>query len=79
MIHLTIKNRTQILFEGDVENISSYNKIGTIDILTDHANFISVIQKRVIFRQLGSTREIEIENALVKVKANRVSVYVGVK
>lgn len=79
MIHLIIKNRDQVLFESDVDNISSYNKKGTLDILQDHANFISILQKQILVKQRGSTREFAVENALVKVVANKVWIYLGIK
>lgn len=79
MIHLIIKNRDQILFDSDVENITSYNKKGTFDILLDHANFISVLDKQIIVKQRGSTRQFTVDNGLVKVRENKVWIYLGIK
>lgn len=78
-MQLIIKSRDNVLFEGEVDNVTSYNKIGIFNILTDHANFISVVQKKIVFRQKGSLQEIHVDNALLKVRGNTVSVYIGVK
>jgi|SRR5581483_3707410 len=78
-MQLIIKNRDRIVFQGEVDNVTSYNKKGTFNILMDHANFISVIEKKLIYRQKGSTQEILVDNALLKVRENKVIVYLGIK
>ena len=79
MQHLIVKNREGIVFEGDVDNITSYNKVGVFDILQDHANFISVVEKKIIFQQRGATREITLDNGLLKARENNVWLYLGIK
>ena len=79
MPHLLVKNRDKIVFEGEVDNISSYNKIGLFDVLLDHSNFISIVEKQIIIIQNGARKEIPVDNGLLKVKGNNIFVYLGVK
>ena len=48
MPYLIVKDRDKTDFEGEVESVSSYNKKGLFDILIDHAQFISIIEKKII-------------------------------
>ena len=79
MPYLVVKNRDKTVFEGEVDTISCYNKKGTFDILPEHANFISIIEKTLLIRQKGSTKEIEAQNGLIKVKENKIYIYLGIK
>ncbi len=76
---LIVKTRDKTIFNSEVDNVSSYNKVGIFSILSDHANFISIIEKKLIIKQRGSTQEIELQNGLMKVIGNQVNVYVGIK
>lgn len=79
MPYLIVKNREKTIFEGDIENISSYNKKGLFDILLDHSNFISIAQEKIILRQKsGKLEEIPLDNALVKVRENKIYIYLGI-
>lgn len=76
---LIVKNREKTIYEGEVDTVTSYNKVGIFNVLQDHANFISIVQKKILLQKRGSTEEIVVENGLMKVKNNEVKVYVGVK
>ena len=78
-MQLVVKNRDRIVFQGEVDTVTSYNKKGTFNILKDHANFISVIEKKLIYKRKGSTQEMLVDNALLKVRENKVFVYLGIK
>ena len=45
---LVIRDRTTLLFQGEVMAVSSFNDKGPFDILPQHANFISIIKKHVV-------------------------------
>ncbi|CAN5323712.1 hypothetical protein BH10PAT1_BH10PAT1_1880 [soil metagenome] len=79
MPYLIVKSRDKTLFEGTAENITSYNKVGIFNILLDHSNFITIIEKKIIFNDRGTTKEIIVDNGLVKVRNNKIYVYIGVK
>lgn len=78
-MELIVKSREKVIFRGEVDNVSSYNKIGLFNILKNHSNFISIIEKKLAFKQMGATQEIPVEHALMKVTANKVFVYQGIK
>ncbi len=59
--------------------ITSYNEVGTFDVLPEHANFISLIQKSLIIHELrGSKNEIKFDVALLRVSENKVEIYLGI-
>lgn len=80
VLHLTIKNREQILLDTPVKSVSSVNKTGLFDILFQHAHFISIIQEKIIIRyEDGRTEEMAIDQGIVKVRGNQIDVYLGIK
>jgi F0F1-type ATP synthase epsilon subunit len=77
---LQVVSREGMLFEGEVNSITSYNEKGVFDVLAQHANFISLINKGITIRDLeNNEKEIKFDNALLKVFKNNVEVYVGVE
>lgn len=76
-IHVIIKDKTKIYFEGDIFALSSYNEKGLFDILPFHENFISLIKDKIILHDKGAEKEIKIENGLLKTKDNKVNIYLG--
>jgi F0F1-type ATP synthase epsilon subunit len=78
--NLLVRSRDGVVFRGDVDSITSFNETGEFDVLPEHANFISLIQKQIVIRDLkGEVRRIEISNALMRVRENFVEVYLGVE
>ncbi|MFC1600606.1 hypothetical protein ACFL25_00880 [Patescibacteria group bacterium] len=76
---LKVVSREGMLFEGEVNSITSNNEKGVFDVLAQHANFISLIKKGLLIRDVeNNEREIIFDNALLKVYRNNVEVYVGV-
>jgi F0F1-type ATP synthase epsilon subunit len=69
-----------MVFEGEVDSVTSFNEEGKFDILAQHANFISLIKKSLTIRDAaGKLREIKVDNALLRMKENQVEVYLGVQ
>ena len=77
-IHVIIKDKTKIYYEGDIFALSSYNEKGLFDILPFHENFISLIKDKIIIHDKGMQKEMKINNGLLKTNGNKVSVYLGV-
>jgi len=68
------------MYQGQVASITSFNKKGKFDVLPQHANFISLIQKSLLIRDdRGETREIKVNNGLMRVKEDNVEVYIGIE
>jgi F0F1-type ATP synthase epsilon subunit len=80
IIHVTVRDRNKVLFDGEAVNLSSKNSKGNFDILLNHANFISLVNETLYIRQPdGREVGLTMNNAILKVKENRVEVFVGVK
>jgi hypothetical protein len=89
--HLKVASREGIVFEGDVDSITSFNEKGKFDVLASHANFISLIKNGLTVREVGGTegkdtagkkvigKEIGFDNALIRVRENNVEVYLGIE
>jgi F0F1-type ATP synthase epsilon subunit len=79
-LHLTIISAEGTVYNQDVKAISSTNDTGDFDILGYHANFISIIQKKVIVHQMdGSLREFPVEVAVLKAISNKVEIFLGIE
>lgn len=80
LFHLLVRSREGVIFEGDVDSITSFNEKGKFDVLAQHANFISLIQKALtIIEPDGKVTEIPVDNALLRTRENKVEVYLGIQ
>ena len=78
-LSLLVRSRETEYFNGKISALSSTNKKGAFDILSEHAHFISLIQKGITIHKIdGSTQEITFSNAVLKVKDNMAEVYIGI-
>lgn len=77
---LQVRNREGVVFQGEVKNLTSINDRGEFDVLSYHANFISLINKKLVLRLLDNTkREISLDRGVMRVVGNNIDVYLGVK
>ncbi|KKQ42733.1 MAG: ATP synthase F1, epsilon subunit [Microgenomates group bacterium GW2011_GWC1_37_8] len=78
--HLKVVSREGNVYEGEVISITSYNEQGKFDVLAQHANFISLIARGLDIAEInGNAKQINFDNALIRVKQNIVEVYLGVE
>lgn len=78
-LSLIIRSKNGILFNDNVEAVSSFNEKGLFDVLPEHENFISIIKNKiVIHKKIKQDQEIQIENAVLRVYKNKVNIYIGV-
>lgn len=79
-ILVLVRNREGIVFVGEANSITSFNDKGEFDVLAHHANFISMIQnKLVIHKGKGGNQEIKIEGkAVMRVAQNHTEVFLGI-
>jgi len=76
-IHVTVRNRIQVLFNDEAKAVTSKNDTGTFDVLPEHSNFICLISSPLVIRKTnGQKQEITFKNGLLKVKDNAVHCYV---
>lgn len=79
-IKVKVRDSETVIFEGEVERISSYNEIGPFDVYPEHANFISILQKELsLFHKKEKVKELKIEKAILKVKQDVVHIFLGIE
>ncbi|HSW88920.1 MAG TPA: hypothetical protein VLG12_07190 [Candidatus Saccharimonadales bacterium] len=80
VIKVKVRDTETILFEGEVERISSFNEIGPFDVYPMHANFISIIrQELVLYHNREKVKELKLEQAVMKVKQDVVHIFLGIE
>ena len=80
LIKLKIRDTENIIYEGEVDRISSFNEVGRFDVLTMHANFISILHKKIsLYQRNHMFKELDIEQAVMKVKNDQVHIFLGVE
>lgn len=80
LINCIILDTENTLFEGQVDRISSFNDVGQFDVYPMHANFISIIkQKLTLYHNREIVKELPLEQAVMKVKADQVSIFLGIE
>ncbi len=78
LFKLKVRDAHKIIFEGEVDRLSSYNDVGPFDVFPMHANFISIIQKSLsIYKDNQKIQEVPVEKAVLKVKQDVVKVFLG--
>ena len=79
MIVVSVKSLKKTYFDGKAESITSLNDTGEFDILSEHANFISLIRNYIVIdRGLKSEQKFMISNGILRVKENKVEVFLEV-
>lgn len=78
-IMLVIRQREKLLFSGEVRAFTSTNDKGIFDVIYKHANFISLINKTYMIHNIdGSMNEVHIEEGIMRVSDNKVTVFLGI-
>ena len=80
LIRVIVQDTENIIFEGEVDRISSFNEVGPFDIFPMHANFISLIQKNLtLYHKHEKVKELKLEQAVMKVKKDVVEIFLGIE
>ena len=80
LIKIIIRDTENKLFEGFVDRITAYNEVGRFDVYPMHANFISIlIQEVTLYKDNQKVKEIKIEQAVLKVKADVAQIFLGIE
>lgn len=76
---LKVQDAESVLFDGEVDRITSFNEVGRFDIYPMHSNFISIIQQELALYNKGQkVKDFKIEKAVLKVKQDLVNIYIGI-
>lgn len=80
LIKVKVRDTKDIIFEGDVDRISSFNEMGPFDVYPTHANFISIIRQELSFYSNRKIiKELKLERAVMKVKQDIVHIFLGIE
>jgi F0F1-type ATP synthase epsilon subunit len=80
LLKVTVRDSQSTLFQGEVERVSSFNDVGPFDLYPMHANFISILKRKLAFyKNNNKIKEIEIEQAIMKVKNDVVNIFLGIE
>ena len=75
-----VRDTNKMIFEGNVDRITSYNEVGQFDIYPMHANFISILKKGLmLYKDHQKLLDIKFEQAILKIKKDVVGIYVGIE
>lgn len=79
LLSLIIKSRNKVYYNGLANSVTSYNDKGIFDVLPEHANFISLISKRIlVVDDRGAHHEFDIEGGVMKVYQDKVDIYLEI-
>lgn len=80
ILNVLVRTRDNIIYEGSATSVSSTNELGVFDILGRHANFISLLNNKIIVREEGGQiKEFPVDSGILKVQDNQVRIFLGVK
>jgi F0F1-type ATP synthase epsilon subunit len=80
LLEVKVRDTENIIFEGQVERISSFNEVGPFDVYPTHANFISILRRElVLYRDKKKIKEMKLEQAVLKVKKDAVHIFLGIE
>jgi F0F1-type ATP synthase epsilon subunit len=78
-LQVKIRSKSKIYFEGLAYAVSSTNEIGTFDILSEHANFVTAVKDFItVHKSTDSKEDFSIERGILRVRENLVEVFIGV-
>ena len=76
-LHVKVISPSQIYYEGPAESVSAKNKVGSFDVLSDHANFFSLLTEGDIVIETGAQKlKFPIKHGIVKVTNNIVTLFI---
>ena len=76
LITVEINSPEKLIWEGTAVSLSSSNSSGPFDILSMHANFITIIENQTIKVNTGSKiEEFKFPNAIIYATKNKVIIY----
>ena len=77
---LKVQTRQDVLYQGEIDSLTSVNQKGKFDVLREHANFISLIKDYILKKDLkGKDYRLNIGQGLMKVLNNQINIYLGIK
>ena len=79
-LFVRVHTRNGIIINEEVRSVSSVNDTGVFDVLREHAQFITKIKENIKVTKLDGTNVvIPVGDAIMRVKAELVEVFLGIK
>ncbi len=80
-LHVRIISPQELILETDAESISSKNLEGNFDILPQHANFITMVEKNPIIVRVKKQKDqkFDFPMAIIMTSNNKVDIYTYVQ
>ena len=79
-IKIKVRDAENVIFEGEVDRVSSFNEVGRFDVFPMHANFISIIRQQLaLYKNSQIIKELKIEQAILKVKQDIATIFLGIE
>jgi F0F1-type ATP synthase epsilon subunit len=76
-LHTKIISPAQTYYDGPAVSVSAVNKVGTFDILADHANFFSLLTDGDIVINTGSqTLRFPVTHGIVRASHNNITLFI---
>lgn len=77
---LQIQTREGVVFNSQIESLTSFNKKGRFDILPHHINYISIIENQLIIKEAGGNEKVvKLFAGLLQFINNEAKVFLGFK
>jgi F-type H+-transporting ATPase subunit epsilon len=79
LLNVHISSPEKIMFEGQVEAVTSVNDKGEFDLLPLHENFICIIKKKAVihYKIGGEKKEFAMASGVLKIQKNKVYILTG--
>ncbi len=76
-LHVRIISPQQLILEADAESVSSKNLKGSFDILPQHANFITMVEKAPIIVRIHKQKDqkFDFPMAIIMTTDNKVDIF----
>ncbi|HVI69131.1 MAG TPA: F0F1 ATP synthase subunit epsilon [Magnetospirillaceae bacterium] len=76
-LHVKVISPSQVFYEGPAESVSAKNKVGSFDILANHAHFFSLLTEGDIVVNTGAQQlRFPAQHGIVKVTDNVVTLFI---
>ena len=79
-LDVSVRNRSNVLFDGKVNSVTSHSGAGEFDVLPQHANFVTLIKDMIVINKGRSDeKKIEVKSGgLMNVGQDKIDVYLGI-
>lgn len=80
IMKVKVRETEKVIFEGEIDRISSYNEVGPFDIYPMHANFITIIRKELtLYKDKKVATSQKLEQGILKIKNDEVHIFLGIE